>query len=77
MGVDVSQMSDEEGARACIDRIKELSISVGIPTGLSTLGVKKEDFTTLATNALKDACAATNPVTGSLEDLIQIFENAY
>ncbi|PHV70323.1 L-threonine dehydrogenase [Sporanaerobium hydrogeniformans] len=77
MGVDVSEMSDEEGAKACIRRIKELSASVGIPVGLSTLGVKKEDFTTLATNALKDACAATNPVVGTLEDIIKIFENAY
>lgn len=77
MGVDVSEMTDEEGARACIDRIKELAASVGIPTGLSSLGVKKDDFTTLATNALKDACAATNPVTGTLEDIIKIFENAY
>ena len=33
MGVDVSDMTDEEGASACIDAIKELSKSIGIPAG--------------------------------------------
>lgn len=59
--VDTLNMSDEEGAKACIDTIKELSKSIGIPSGLSELGVKVEDFDVLATNALNDACGLTNP----------------
>ena len=77
MGVDVSDMTDEEGASACIDAIKELSKSIGIPADLSELGVKVEDFDILATNALKDACGLTNPIVATHEDIVQIFSNAY
>ena len=77
MGVDVSDMTDEEGASACIDAIKELSKSIGIPADLSELGVKVEDFDVLATNTLKDACGLTNPIVATHEDIVQIFSNAY
>jgi len=77
MGIDVSDMTDEEGAKACINAIKELSKSIGIPSGLSDLGVKVEDFDVLATNALKDACGLTNPIVATHEDIVQIFKNAY
>lgn len=76
MGVDISQLSDEEGAQATIDAIKTLSKSVEIPAGLTALGVKREDFNTLATNALKDACGLTNPIQATLDNIITIYENA-
>lgn len=76
MGVDVSAMSDEQGAQACIEEIRKMAKDVGIPAGLKELGVKEEDFRTLAENALKDACAITNPVQGSVEDIIVLFRNA-
>ena len=77
MGVDVSNMTDEQGARACINAIKELSKSIGIPAGLKELGVKVEDFDILATNALKDACGLTNPIVATHEEIVQIFANAF
>ena len=77
MGVDVSDMTDEEGANACIDAIKRLSKSIGIPANLEELGVKVEDFDILATNALKDACGLTNPIVATHEDIVQIFSNAF
>lgn len=77
MGVDVSDMTDEEGANACIDAIKRLSKSIGIPANLEELGVKVEDFDTLATNALKDACGLTNPIVATHEEIVQIFSNAF
>ena len=76
MGVDVSAMNDEQGAQACIDEIRKIAKDVGIPAGLKELGVKEEDFKTLAENALKDACAITNPVQGSESDVIEIFRQA-
>ena len=76
MGVDVSSMTDEEGAVACVDAIKDLSRSIGIPSGLSELGAKPEDFDILATNALKDACGLTNPIVATHEEIVQIFKNA-
>ena len=77
MGIDVDEMTNEEGAKACIEAIKDLSKSIGIPSGLKELGVKEEDFDVLAENALKDACGLTNPVVATHKDIVQIFKNAF
>ena len=69
MGVDVSGMSDEEGAAACIAAIRKLAADVNIPKGFAELGAKEEDFDILATNALKDACGATNPIQATHEEI--------
>ena len=76
MGVDVSTMTDEQGANAAIEAIKALSVAVKIPENLTTLGVKAEDIPTLADNALKDACGLTNPKQATHEEICQIFTNA-
>lgn len=76
MGVDVSAMSDEQGAAAAIAAIKQLALDVKIPAGLEQLGVKADDFDTLASNALKDACGFTNPKQASHEEIVAIFRAA-
>lgn len=76
MGVDVSAMTDEQGASAAIAAIKKLSVAVKIPENLTLLGVKAEDIPTLADNALKDACGFTNPKQASHAEICQIFTNA-
>lgn len=76
MGLDVRGLSAEQGAKLCIDAIISLAEQVGIPMGLSGLGVKESDFATLATNAMKDACGVTNPIQPSHEQVIAIFKAA-
>ncbi|MFQ2049874.1 L-threonine dehydrogenase [Aeromonas veronii] len=76
MGVDVSAMNDEQGAAAAIAAIKQLALDVKIPAGLEQLGVKADDFDTLASNALKDACGFTNPKQASHEEIVAIFRAA-
>ncbi|MGG5460540.1 L-threonine dehydrogenase [Clostridium sp. B9] len=76
MGGNIDGLTDEQGADLCIDMIKSLSQTVGIPEGLNVLGVKESDFETLSTNALKDACGLTNPKQASLEEIIAIFKAA-
>ena len=76
MGGNIEGLTDEQGADLCIDMIKSLSQTVGIPEGLGVLGVKESDFETLATNALNDACSLTNPRKGNLEEVIAIFRKA-
>ncbi|MFR6016418.1 MAG: L-threonine dehydrogenase [Paraclostridium sordellii] len=76
MGVDTSNMSDEEGAKSCINAIRKLSSDVGIPSGLKELRVKVEDFDTLADNALKDACGLTNPIKATHQDVKDILSKA-
>ena len=60
-----------------ISAIKKLADIVGIPKSLEELGVKREDFGTLADNALKDVCGLTNPIQASHAEIVGIFENAF
>lgn len=76
MNVNVDALNDAEGAKACISAIRDLARDVGIPAGLTALNVKEEDFATLATNALNDACALTNPIQGTHQDIMDIFKAA-
>ena len=73
MGVDVSAMTDDCAARACVEEIRQLNRIVGIPNGLRDLKVKEEDIPILAKNALKDACALTNPVQAGNKEVEEIF----
>ncbi|EKM0373722.1 L-threonine dehydrogenase [Cronobacter turicensis] len=76
MGVDVSAMNDAEGANACIAAICALARRVHIPAGLRELRVRDEDISTLADNALKDACGFTNPVQASHAEIMAIYRAA-
>lgn len=77
MGVDVRNMTDEEGAAACIAAIRQLSRDVGIPSGVKQLGAKEQDIDVLTSNALKDACGLTNPRKATHQDISNIFRAAF
>ncbi len=77
LGGNIEGLSDEDGAKLAISLIKDMAKKVGIPASLKELGVKEEDFDTLATNALKDVCGLTNPIQATKEEIIQIYANAY
>ncbi|MCP1224888.1 iron-containing alcohol dehydrogenase [Sebaldella sp. S0638] len=77
LGENVEGLSVEEANAKAIEAIMKLSEKVGIPKGLRELGVKEEDFKVMAENALKDACAGTNPRDVTLEDTIAIFKEAF
>ncbi len=76
MGENVHGLSVNDAAQVAIDAIVRLSKSVGIPTGLTELGVKAEDFEVMATNAKADACQFTNPRLATLQQVIELFRLA-
>lgn len=76
MGEKVDGLSTRAAADVAIKAIQQLSVDVGIPTGLTALDVKEEDLNVMAENAMKDACSFTNPRTATLEDVIQVYRNA-
>lgn len=76
MEEDTKGMTDQEGADACVRAIRRLSEDVGIPSGLRELNVREEDFPLLAANTLRDACALTNPVQASFQDIVALFHKA-
>ncbi|WP_035268052.1 iron-containing alcohol dehydrogenase [Desulfitibacter alkalitolerans] len=75
-GENIEGLSVRDAAEKAIHAIEKLSQDIGIPAGLSELGVKEEDLEIMAKNAMKDACCLTNPRTATLEDIIQIYKNA-
>ena len=76
MGEKIDGLSTRDAAEVALNAIVRLSQDIGIPTGLTELGVKEEDLLVMAENAMKDACSFTNPRKAKLDDVIQIFKNA-
>ena len=76
LGVATAGLSDRQGADACIAAIRKLSSDIGIPAGLTQLGLKDQDVPTLATNALRDACGLTNPRPANQAEIEAIFRAA-
>ena len=48
-----------------------------MPTKLSDVNVKKEDFEEIAKKALNDGAIIVNPKDAKKEDIIQILNNAF
>lgn len=76
LGVPTELMSRDEAAEAAIDAITQMSRALGIPPGLTALGVKAEDHRIMAENAQKDACMLTNPRKATLAQIVAVFEAA-
>lgn len=76
MGVNISGLTVTDAAFAAITAIRELSESIGIPSGLKALGVKEADHGVMAKNAQNDACMLTNPRKANEAQVIEIFKAA-
>ena len=58
------------------EAVRELGDEVGVPKGLSSLGVTDADIPRLAQLTLGDACLTTNPRGASSEDIESLFRAA-
>lgn len=76
LGIDTTGLSDMEAGYAAIDAIRALAEDVGIPSGLTALGVKEKDLSIMATNAQNDACMLTNPRQATHAQVVDIFKAA-
>ncbi|MDS1029791.1 iron-containing alcohol dehydrogenase [Bacillota bacterium LX-D] len=76
LGEQVAGYSERDGAELALESISQLADDIGIPAGLSQLGVKEEDLQTMAENAMKDATRLTNPRKATLEEIIEIYKSA-
>ncbi|WP_332631338.1 iron-containing alcohol dehydrogenase [Halalkalibacter flavus] len=77
LGENVSGLSTREAAEKAITAIEILTKDVGIPTGFAQLGAKEEDIPLLAENAMRDACALTNPRKATLDELQEIIRASF
>lgn len=67
----------EDKAMECIAGLKRFSDFLGIPKNLKILGVKPKDFEIMAENAMKDACALTNPRKATKQQIMDLYQQAY
>lgn len=76
-----SETPKEERAKKCIDEIRsyieELNQICGLPIRLRDVGVKKEDFETIAKTAINDGAAIVNPVELTFSRVMEILDKAY
>jgi len=77
MGEKIEGLSVMDAAHKAIDAMRRLAVDIGIPTSLKEMGVKEEDFDLMATNALNDGNAGSNPRKGTKADIINLFKKAY
>jgi alcohol dehydrogenase len=76
LGENVDGLAPADAAASAIAAIRKLSKAIGIPAGLTELGVKEKDLPTMAENAKKDACQLTNPRTATLQQVVDIYKAA-
>lgn len=78
MGVTGTEaMTTKEGIMAAIAEVKSLSLSVGIPQRLNSIGIRKEDIPELAVAAFNDVCTGGNPRPTSIKDIEELYNIAY
>ncbi|MBP1039388.1 lactaldehyde reductase [Vagococcus sp. BWB3-3] len=74
MGVEGAAELDLEDVRdKAVAAVRQLGIDVGIPQHIRELGVKEEDISAIAKDALIDVCTGGNPRDTNLADIEMIY----
>lgn len=76
VGIEVDRRPSDEVADELASFIRTLADDVGVPKGLSDLGVSEDCLPTLARTTLDDACLATNPREVDVADVLALFRQA-
>lgn len=77
MGVNTEGMTQEEGVKAAVEAVRQLSVSINIPQKLHEIGVKEEDLHQLAIDAFNDVCTGGNPRPTSVEEIEALYHKAF
>ena len=75
-GISTEGVAAQEVALSLAERVRELADEVGVPRGLTALGVTEAVLPRLARTTLKDACLSTNPRDADARDIEAIFRAA-
>ncbi|WP_028313246.1 alcohol dehydrogenase-like regulatory protein ErcA [Desulfatibacillum aliphaticivorans] len=76
LGIDVRGMAAGDVKKSLLKKVRDLKKEVGIAKRLGDTGVKTADIPSLAANAIKDACMATNPAKANQRDIEVIYEES-
>ena len=77
MGVDITGMTLEEGAKAAVDAVKKLSLDLNIPQTLRDINIPKEALEQLSKDAFADVCTGGNPREITQADILELYKIAY
>ena len=77
MGIDITDTTDQEAIDRVVVAIKDLSVSLGIPQTLREIGIPEEMIPTLAKQAIEDVCTPGNPRKVTVDDIINLYKEAY
>lgn len=76
MGESVDGFTDSEAAAVAVAAVRRLNADVGIPARLRQLGVKADSIPMMAADAMKSGNIPINPRSTTLEEMVQLFEQA-
>lgn len=76
LGLVEAQAPAVDMADALASYMRALADAVGVPAGLSHIGVTERDIGALARSTLNDACLGTNPRPADADDIEQLFRAA-
>ena len=76
-GLQMEGLTDEEAVEEVVDAVAELSRKLGIPQHLRDIGIPEEMLSSLAEQAINDPCTPGNPRDVTVEDILNIYKEAY
>lgn len=77
IGVNTTNMNKQQAIDTLVGKITELSVSLGIPQKLNEVNVVESDIPMLAEKAFNDICTGGNPRTTSIDEILEIYKEAY
>ena len=77
LGLPTDDLNYEEISDLLISYLRGLEITLSIPQKLRDIGVKEEDLMILSQKAINDPCTAGNPIDVTVDDIYNIFKEAY
>lgn len=75
--LNMDNLSDDAAVEKVVNAVADLSKRLGIPQTLREIGIPEEMIPTLANQAIEDACTPGNPRDVSVDDIIEIYKEAY
>ena len=76
-GINVEALNDHDVVEQIVEAIQQLSKTLNIPQRLRDIGINKEMIPQLANQAINDPCTPGNPRKVTVDDLINIYNQAY
>ena len=76
-GLDMNNTSDDEAVNRVVEAVADLSKRLNIPQTLREIGIPKEMIPQLAAQAINDACTPGNPREVTVDDIINIYNEAF